>query len=88
MRLRWFYRVLYREGLKMGATILYCVRCHSGYGSIGEVPLRCPMCGQVTSWSTDVPIMPAPEPKSPYELNVNDKRFLRSIRITSDEEAS
>jgi hypothetical protein len=88
VRLWWFYRVLYREGLKMGATILYCQRCHSGYGSIGEVPLRCPACDQVTSWSTTAPVIVAPEPQTPWKIGINDARFLKSIKILPDEEAS
>ena len=70
----------------MGSTILYCVKCTTGYASIGEVPTRCPACDRITSWTTTIPVMPGPEPKIPWKVGINDKRFLRSIRIASSEE--
>lgn len=68
----------------MSARILFCTRCGSGYGSIGEIPPRCPACDRVTTWSTSAPVQPMPEPRVRWELNVNDRRLLRSLRIQSD----
>src|SRR5262249_44049356 len=70
----------------MGATILYCSWCASAYGSLGEVPARCPSCDRVTHWSTE-PLPPAADqPKVPYVLTWNDRRLLKSLRIQVDEQ--
>lgn len=61
-------------------AILYCRHCSTGYGSIGEVPLKCPACDRVTTWTA---YFPQPEPKVPYTLSINDHKFLRSLRIQS-----
>jgi hypothetical protein len=40
---------------------------------------ECTTCGARGQWRT------LNEPRTPYELNHNDKAFLRSIRVQSDQ---
>lgn len=69
----------------VAATILYCTRrdCRAGYASLGEVPRICPACQQDTRWTTVAPI--ADHPNTPFRVNINDRRFLRSLRISSED---
>jgi hypothetical protein len=53
---------------------LWCAKCDSGYGSMGEVPLTCPRCRAETSWST----------VRPFKLTVDDEQFLRANKIRPD----
>lgn len=62
----------------MASVILYCGRCFTGYASIGEIPVKCPACDRVTRWTTSLPL---DRPKVPFALTLNDRRFLRSLRI-------
>lgn len=57
------------------AVTVYCVNCGRGevITVIGELP-DCRVCGP-TKWKT------ATDPRVDYEVNHNDKRFLKSIRI-------
>lgn len=81
MRLAPLLRVLYREAI-MAAVIRYCSRCWTGYATMGDLPAKCGACDRVTRW---VESLPLDQPKVPYELNINDKRFLRSIRVASED---
>lgn len=74
-------RTLRREAMAGG--IIYCKRCGDGYGSVGERPKMCPSCLQKADWTETPPT--SPTPKRPFKLNVNDRRFLRSIRISADD---
>lgn len=72
------------------ARLLYCryPDCAEPYVSeAGYVPSACPFCGKDARWTT-IPgnrIVPDyDDPKPPYELWVNDKRFLKSLRILPD----
>ena len=60
------------------AVTLYCQQCGRGetITVIGELP-DCRICGP-TVWRS------ASDPKQPYELTFNDKRFLRSIRVEAE----
>jgi hypothetical protein len=68
------------EQKKTEPVILYCrhAGCGVGYGSAGEVPATCPSCGGPSNWTT------RSTPRVPYDLNHNDRRFLRSIRVVGD----
>ncbi len=45
---------------------------------MGEVPLKCPACDRVTTWTAH---FPAREPTVPWEVTRNDALFLLSLRI-------
>lgn len=61
------------------SRVLYCRLCSEPYDSIaGLVPDYCPVCQQPGAWTTE------PVPTVPYALTVNDKRFLRAIKIEPD----
>jgi hypothetical protein len=64
----------------MPPSILYCRKCSVGYTRVGDIPRICPTCVQETTWTT-APENAIDAPKIPWELNVMDVRFLRSIRI-------
>ena len=59
---------------------LYCRLCHVGYGSVGEVPLRCPACDRETKWTT----LNLGLPSEPVAVTPHDFRLLRSLRIAPD----
>jgi hypothetical protein len=67
----------------MAGRTLWCTKCKAGYASVGEIPAACPHCDQPTTgalqWWTS---------RQPWVLSVNDKRFLRSIRIAPQDDAS
>lgn len=65
----------------MAALTIFCKRCHVGYAAIGSIPAVCPACEQETSWTTT---WPHEDPRFPFSLTVDDRRFLRSLRITGD----
>lgn len=67
----------------MATVTLYCKKCSAGYASLGEVPRVCPACEQETSWTTAMPM--SSDPRVPYEVSLNDRRFLRSLRISPEE---
>lgn len=49
--------------------LYYCSACRGGYASAGEAPPdECPLCEQRATWW-------------PFLVTVNDRRFLRSLRI-------
>lgn len=57
--------------------------CGTGYASVaGDIPKVCPACDQPAHWSTEA------GPKVPFALSSNDKRFLRSLKITSEYDES
>lgn len=47
---------------------------------MGRFPDACPACKRDARWSTMPPIA-YPDPLAPYDVNRNDARFLRSIKI-------
>lgn len=73
------------------ARTLWCRHCGDTYDSIaGTIPPICPNpdCKKSAKWST-TPGNPHKErrknPRVPYELNHNDRRFLKSLRIETDQ---
>ena len=62
----------------MRCVVLYCAHCWTGYGSIGERPLRCPACDRVAQWMTQ---LPQDQPRKPYELTPRDKSLLHVLKI-------
>lgn len=59
---------------------LFCRKCTTGLDSPGVVPLVCPTCEQETSW-TRTPLGPWPVA---FNLTVNDRKFLKSIRVSAE----
>jgi hypothetical protein len=59
-------------------SIVYCQACGTGYGSLGERPVKCPSCDREPQWR-DTP--PYADPKVPYELTTNDRRFLHKLQV-------
>lgn len=75
------------------ARQLYCrwAKCGQRYESIaGRYAPICPGCGRVARWSTTpgrtVQEWKLGDPLRPFELNANDARFLKSIRIQAEAE--
>lgn len=61
------------------SRVLYCRLCAKPYDSVaGDQPAYCPECKEEAAWTTE------PVPTVPYELNVNDRRFLRAIKIEAE----
>ena len=63
--------------------ILHCRACLEGLRHQGgDVPISCPRCGYTDpegdGWLTRDEL---PEPRVPYDVTVNDVKFLRSLRI-------
>ena len=58
------------------AHILRCRECGEWYQIVHVVPDVCPHCQKQADWRTE-----GDEPIRPYALTVNDKRFLKAIRI-------
>lgn len=72
-------------GAEMGVALrLWCATCGRGIvverKPYVELP-DCATCGPTTWTTADAP----DDQKYPYVLNHNDKRFLRSIRVSGDE---
>lgn len=61
----------------MASVILFCKLCGQRYASVGELPAVCPICDRPTKWSTMAPHSSGP----PLPLTVDDRRWLRSVRI-------
>ena len=55
----------------MMAVLLWCAHCGEEAVFSGDVPVVCPTCKQVTTWST----------AKPYHVTEMDARFLRSIHV-------
>jgi hypothetical protein len=72
--------------MRQDAVILYCVRCDTGYASIGEVPPQCPACHHATRWTTTPPH--GDIPRVPYKLTPNDRAFMKRRGIDSEREPS
>ena len=58
--------------------VLRCRTCGEWYQVVHVVPDICPHCQNSAVWTTEG------DPAKPYQLTVNDKKFLRSLRITAD----
>lgn len=50
----------------------------------GDLPAVCPGCERRGEWTSDVPAKPSTKPAIPFDLTVNDRRFLKSLRIAGD----
>jgi hypothetical protein len=50
----------------------------------GIIPVVCPGCHRSSRWSTTPRMSDHGEPMVPYEITVNDRRFLKSLRIASE----
>lgn len=58
---------------------LYCRRCAHEHPSVaGDQPSICPACRQEAMWTTE------PVPLRPWALNENDRRFLKAIRVSAN----
>lgn len=56
--------------------------CGKTYESTaGHIPIICPHCERTALWTTE---QPEPPPVKPYVLSENDRRFLKSLRIASN----
>lgn len=70
------------------SKLLYCKYddCRIGYASVaGDVPSMCPACSRPAHWSTMQPEATYHEPLSPWNVSRNDRKFLKGLRISSDE---
>jgi hypothetical protein len=66
------------------ARVLFCRRCTAGVTATkGDIPTLCPFCGYGAGWTTQMAPLPD-EPRPAWELTHNDKRFLASIKVSSD----
>jgi hypothetical protein len=61
---------------------LACAACRYALTVTAEVPDKCPICGGGQWDSLEN------RPKRPYELNENDRRLLKSLRIATDKLSS
>lgn len=75
--------------------LLYCmyVGCGDSVEIVaGQFPVKCPGCGRVAKWSTTpgnlVKPKHAKEPRVKFDLTLNDKRLLKSLRIETEEDDS
>lgn len=59
-------------------TLLYCRGCGTGYAIVGTIPVVCPACLHVTTWTTS-PLGPWT-----FKLDREDKKFLKSIHVSTD----
>lgn len=65
----------------MPPTLLYCWKCGM-CRRFETLPATVPCAAcKVTDWITQEQLQ---EPRPPYELTHNDRRFLSSIHITAD----
>lgn len=62
--------------------VILCGKCWQGFRCQGEVPHVCPMCHEVTTWTT-----PPIHPKG-WALTYNDLRLLHSLKIDPEVEPS
>lgn len=60
----------------MAAPIVFCQGCGVGYACVGDLPPTCPKC--------DTP-EPAWSSMRPLKLSANDRKFLKSLRIRTDD---
>jgi predicted RNA-binding Zn-ribbon protein involved in translation (DUF1610 family) len=76
VKLKRFYARLCQEGQRRVSDerTLYCTRCEHGIIVKNELPQTCPHCGS-TTWRS------AKTPENPLTFNLNDQRFLKSIKI-------
>jgi len=66
----------------MGPLKIYCTLCEASYVSVGEIPAICPNCQRETRWTTFAPVT---EPLGPYKLTKDDRYFLHSIDIQTED---
>jgi hypothetical protein len=52
---------------------VFCKWCRAPYTPDGDLPPVCPACQAPADWSTEM--------EWPFRLSVNDRRFLKSLRI-------
>jgi hypothetical protein len=64
----------------MAPVILYCRRCEAAYASVGDLPVRCPACGQLTRWGTSPAHSQAPAPVG-LPLTRDEVAFLHAIKV-------
>jgi hypothetical protein len=60
------------------ARTLLCRKCGHWYQIQITTPDICPHCEQSASWTID------PDPDKPYRLSENDRKLLRSFKITPE----
>jgi len=60
------------------ARVLLCRKCGHWYQVVQQVPDICPFCEQSASWVDD------DTPSKPYVLSENDRKFLKSLRIATN----
>lgn len=73
------------------SKLLYCKYddCRIGYASVaGDVPSMCPACSRPAHWSTMQPEARYQPPKDPWKISVNDKRFLKGLKIRAEDDAA
>lgn len=68
--------------MSLAVRSVFCKNCgrRATVDLAGELPSVCLGCGMTGWWRADG------EPAVPYELTLNDKRFLRSLRITPEDD--
>ena len=64
------------------ARVLLCRKCGHWYQVVQQIPDICPHCEQSASWTTD------DAPSKPYVLSENDRKFLKSLRIATNDHNS
>lgn len=67
----------------MAALTIFCKGCHAGYAATGAIPSVCPACEHDAGWTTR---WPHEDRRFPFVVTKQDRRFLRSLRIASDED--
>ena len=79
----WLLRVLRptpTEG-HMSTPVIWCRLCHQAVPVKGKVPDICPHCARQTTWTS---MLVLDDPKKPWELSGNDRRFLKAIYIDAE----
>jgi len=70
------------DRMRVDGVTLYCgwEDCGCAYPSQGLRPAVCPQCRRVEKWT----ILPPRIMAHPYVLSENDRKFLRSLRISAE----
>lgn len=66
------------------ARELFCRHEDCGFSVFviaGMLPLVCKGCGRTGRWNTEPVVPRTRDPQRPFEVNHNDRRFLRGIKI-------
>lgn len=66
----------------MALRTFYCGNCSKAVQFHMIAPDVCTGCGTVGKWRA------SSEPRTRYELTLNDRRFLKSIRVLAEEPSS